>query len=109
MDERRRAERFPLTIPIELKDGKGVTRDVSGLGVYFSADFPFEVNQEIDFLLRVPDAVRVRCWGRIVRVDPEDGRYGVAVTIDDFAIDESEVEISEPHLVVQELRKHHTE
>ena len=47
MDERRRAERLPITIGIQLKNGAGITRDVSGLGVYFTAAFPFERNEEI--------------------------------------------------------------
>jgi CheY-like chemotaxis protein len=108
-EDRRRAERHALEIPIELKDGTGVTRDVSGLGVYFSASFPFERDEEIDFILRVPDEVAVRCSGRVVRVDfdRESMRYGVAVTIDDFDVaDADQSETRKPSMVLRELRKH---
>lgn len=107
-EERRRAERYPIVVPIELKNGTGVTRDVSGMGVYFSAAFPFERGEEIDFLLKVPDSVAVRCRGRVVRVDfdRESMRYGVAVTIDDFDVDDADQdESAEPNLVLRELRK----
>ncbi len=110
MDDRRRAERLPITIPIELKNGTGVTRDVSGLGVYFSAAFPFEQGEQIEFLLRIPDAIHVRCRGSVVRADydREAMKYGVAVTIDDFDVDDADQDdSSEPHIVVRELRRHH--
>lgn len=111
MDERRRAERLPVTIGIQLKNGTGITRDVSGLGVYFTAAFPFERNEEIDFLLVIPEAVNVRCRGRVVRVDydRESMQYGVAVTIDDYDVADEDQErpTSEPHIVLEELRKHH--
>jgi hypothetical protein len=108
-EERRRAERFPIVVPIELKNGEGVTRDVSGMGVYFTASFPFERGEEIDFILRVPDSVAVRCRGRVVRVDydREAMRYGVAVTIDDFDVDDADQnEDAQPNIVVRELRRH---
>ena len=111
MDERRRAERLPLTIGIQLKNGTGITRDVSGLGVYFAAAFPFEPEEEIEFLLVVPDAINVRCHGRVVRVDHdrESMQYGVAVTIDDYDVDDAEQDVPDatPHIVLRELRKHH--
>lgn len=110
MEDRRRAERLPVTVPIELKSGSGLTRDVSGLGVYFSAAFPFEKDEEVDFLLRIPDAIHVHCRGRVVRVDfdRESMKYGVAVTIDDFDVDDADQdETAEAHIVIRELRRHH--
>jgi hypothetical protein len=110
MDDRRRAPRLPVTVPIELRNGTGITRDVSGLGLYFVAPFPFETGEEIAFLLRIPGSIHVRCHGRVVRsnFDREAMSYGVAVTIDDFDVDDSEQdESTEPHIVLRELRKHH--
>lgn len=112
MEERRRAERLPVTIPIELNGRTGVTRDVSGLGVYFRAAFPFEPTEELEFLLRIPDAIHVRCWGRVVRVDydREAMSYGVAVTIDDYDVSDADQEdTSQPHIILRELRLHHDE
>jgi hypothetical protein len=108
--ERRRAERFPITVPIELKNGTAVTRDVSGLGVYFESAFPFEQGEEIEFLLRIPDAIHVRCRGRVVRADHdrESMRYGVGVTIEDYDVDDADQDDSrEPHIVLREIRRHH--
>jgi len=108
MDDRRRAERLPLTLPIELGHTTSVTHDFSGLGVFFSSDQPFDIDAEIDFLLRVPDAVNVRCKGRIVRVNPMGGRFGIAATIEEYALDESPAaNRSDAHIVIQELRRFH--
>lgn len=106
--DRRRAERLPITLPIEIGNGRGLTHDVSGLGVYFTTDLPFEVDSELEFRLRIPDAVAVKCRGRVVRVVPERDNFGVAVTIDDYSVDD---EPSGPsrraHIIIDELRKHH--
>lgn len=110
MSERRRAERFPITVPIELKNGTGVTRDVSGLGVYFDAAYPFEQGEEVEFLLSIPGAIHVRCRGRVVRSehDRESMKYGVGVTIDDFDVDDADQDDShEAHIVLQEMRRYH--
>jgi len=107
--DRRRAERLAITLPIDFMNGRGITRDVSGLGIYFSTDKPFEVDSEIEFRLSVPDAVNVRCTGRIVRVTPERDGFGVAVTIDDYVLDAEPdaATTRRPHIVIEELRKHH--
>lgn len=96
-------------IPIEVADGVGVTRDVSGLGLYFTTDKPFEVDTEIDFRLAVPDALRIRCKGRIVRVVPERDGFGVGVTIDSYEVDEEPAATAtrRAHILIEELRKHH--
>ena len=109
-EERRRAERLPITVPIELKNGTTVTRDVSGLGVSFDATYPFETGEEISFILRIPEKIHVRCRGRVVRVDHdrEAMRYAIAVTIDDYDVDDADQDESrEPHIVLREIRKHH--
>jgi hypothetical protein len=110
LEDRRRAERLPITIPIELRNGTGITRDVSGLGVFFSGPYPFEKDEEIEFLLRVPGSIDVQCSGKVVRseFDRESMSYGVAVTIEKFDLPEALPETShESHIVLSELRKHH--
>ena len=110
MDERRRAERLPVRIPIELKNGAGITRDISGLGVYFTAAFRFESGQEIDFVLRIPGSINVHCSGHVVRsdFDRESMSYGVAVTIDGYDGDGGELgDAPEAEIVLRELQKHH--
>jgi hypothetical protein len=110
LDDRRRAERLPVRIPIELKGGSGITRDVSGLGVYFTAAFPFEAGQQLDFVLRIPGSINVHCAGRVVRseFDREAMTYGVAVTIDGFDGDGGEIgDTPEAEILLRELRRHH--
>jgi len=110
MNERRRAERLPVTIPIELKGGAGITRDISGLGVFFTAAFPFERGEQIDFVLRIPGSINVRCSGSVVRsdFDREAMSYGVAVTIDGYsAADGEQGDAPEAEIVLRELRRHH--
>ena len=108
VDDRRRAERIPMTFPIELGSTSGVTRDVSGVGVFFTTNEPLEVDTEISYLLRVPDAVNVRCKGRIVRVNQMGGQYGVAATIEEFELDDSPSARADAHIVIQELKRHHS-
>ncbi|MBI2214893.1 MAG: PilZ domain-containing protein [Acidobacteria bacterium] len=110
MDERRRAERLPVRIPIELRGGTGITRDLSGLGVFFTAAFPFEGGEQIEFVLRVPDSINVRCTGRVVRsdFDREGMSYGVAVTIDEYTAAEGDLgESRDAEILLRELRRHH--
>ena len=39
--ERRQALRFPITLPVELERGTGITRDISTSGVFFETDQVF--------------------------------------------------------------------
>jgi hypothetical protein len=110
VDERRRAERHPITIPISLKNGSGITRDVSGLGVYFMSPFPFSQGEELDFILQIPGSIHVRCVGHVVRADfdREAMSYGAAVTIDDYdVVGDGNSDAPEAQIVLRELREHH--
>src|SRR5437870_3080395 len=84
--ERRKAERFPMRVPLTFGGGGGTTRDISGVGVYFETDYPFEVGSEIEFALVVPDSMTVNCRGTIIRVDPIREHFGIAATIDNYAM-----------------------
>ena len=99
--EKRRAKRFPMRLPVAVKvepgkSGKQVveTRDVSSSGVYFEFGGPLEVGAALEFLLTLPEPitksspVRIRCIGKIVRVDKApaigSGHVGVAATIERY-------------------------
>ncbi len=82
--DRRRAVRHRLALPVELEHGGGVTRDVSASGVFFETDQSFLPGSPISFSLLFEHAdphgpVRLRCQGRVVRLEPHDGKSGVAV------------------------------
>ena len=99
--EKRRAKRFPMRLPvaIRLEPGKSdrqvlETRDVSSSGVYFEFGGPLDVGSALEFQLTLPEPitksspVRIRCIGKVVRVDrapvTSDGHVGVAATIERY-------------------------
>ena len=75
---------------MELGATIAVTRNVSASGMYFEADMPYAVGNEIRFAvdLETPEGRRVlRCRGEILRVRPQNGRMGMAVKILESAIE----------------------
>jgi hypothetical protein len=97
--ERRKYRRYNLAIEVKVRPRKRVlppvntfTRDISARGVYFDLSDAIEVGSELDFELNMPPellagrSVRIRCRGRIVRLErhPEDGTCGVAATIENY-------------------------
>jgi hypothetical protein len=101
--ERRRAVRFPITIPVELEGGTGVTRDVSLSGVFFETNHFFALGEPIRLTLLLERAtpgqpVRLQCEGRVVRVERRQPelRLGVAVAIESYRFRKPE-QASGPH------------
>ena len=76
--DRRRATRFELSLPVELKDGKGTTRDISSSGVLFETDRAFSRGDAIELRVVFDDST-VQCQGTVVRVEKMDDAFGVAV------------------------------
>jgi hypothetical protein len=93
--ERREARRFNMNLPLRVmsREDKGRelnahTRDLSYQGLYFLAEADFEVGNEIEFVITLPQQVtqsgdvNIRCQGKIVRVEAsENGRVGIAAKI----------------------------
>src|SRR6184192_811794 len=93
--ERREARRFNMNLPMRVfsreekgRELKAQTRDLSYRGLYFLAEADFEVGNEIDFVITLPQQVtqsgdvHIRCQGEIVRVEAsENGRVGIAAKI----------------------------
>jgi len=93
--ERREARRFNMNLPMRVlpREAKGhelnaQTRDLSYQGLYFLAEADFQVGNEIDFVITLPQKVtqsgdvHIRCQGKIVRIEPtENGRMGIAAKI----------------------------
>jgi hypothetical protein len=87
--EKHRATRHRGATPVELKDGKGITRDFSSTGIFFETDKSFTQGQPINFTIVLenvdPDRpVRVKCRGEIVRVEESGQKIGVAVAISSY-------------------------
>ena len=69
---------------------QGQTRDVSFRGLYFLIDADFEPGSSIEFILTLPREitmagdVHIRCFAEIIRVEPHNGRRGIAARIDRY-------------------------
>ena len=95
--ERRASRRFTMTLPLTVRSNepggsehKGQTRDVSFRGLYFLSEETFAPGAPIEFILTLPREitmagdVHIRCFAEIVRVEPNDGRHGVAARIERY-------------------------
>jgi hypothetical protein len=83
-----------LPVKVRFPDGgsftekQGETRDVSYRGLYFLTEAAPEAGSPIEFVITLPQQitlagdVHIRCYGRVLRVEPHDGRRGVAARID---------------------------
>ena len=61
MAEARSGRRFPLNLPIHLREGatsdvEGTTKNVSAAGVYIKAEAELEVGSNIEFDITLPAA-----------------------------------------------------
>jgi hypothetical protein len=96
-EDRRLSHRFTVQFPITLvlpDSGlkvRGKTRDISSSGVFFYANVPVTVHQEVELLMTLPyefavAPVRVACKARVLRVEPDDqsGTNGMAAVIHRF-------------------------
>lgn len=96
MVEKRRAHRFPMTLPMLMARTEGAeealsTRDVSSGGVYFEVEEAPHAGAKLEFVITLPTEitmtgpVQIRCIGKVVRVDRGvGGQIGVAATIDRY-------------------------
>jgi len=96
--ERRAARRFTMTLPVKVRfavggsvtELDGETRDVSFRGLYFTIEGNPETGSSIEFVLTLPRQitlagdVHIRCYARVLRVEPRNGRRGVAASIDRY-------------------------
>ena len=87
-----------MTLPLRVRtngpeggiERQGQTRDVSFRGLYFLIDADFEPDTSIEFILTLPREitmagdVHIRCFAQITRVEPHNGRRGIAARIDRY-------------------------
>jgi hypothetical protein len=83
-------ERFAAAMALTLPGGKGETRNVSASGVYFVTDVRLHAGSALTFEVAFPDVAggpaRIRCIGRVVRVDVLERGMGVGAAIDEFEL-----------------------
>jgi hypothetical protein len=96
--EKRATRRFALRLPVSVsysEDGtqetSAQTRDVSARGICFFVDSAIAAGAPIEFTLTLPpeitltESIRVKCKGKVVRVDDaEEGKMAVAAVIDEY-------------------------
>ena len=95
--EQRATRRFSLRLPVSVKfsdagEKTAHTRDVSARGICFYMDSTVAEGSDIEFTLTLPpeitltESIRVRCKGKVVRVDQAavEGKVAVAAVIDEY-------------------------
>jgi len=97
-NDKRATRRFALRLPVSVRYGEteeehaAQTRDVSARGICFYVDSAIQAGSAIDFTLTLPpeitltESIRVRCKGRVMRVEGGDpaGKLAVAAVIDEY-------------------------
>jgi PilZ domain len=101
--EQRSAKRFDLRLPFELLRSGALaihhrteTKDLSSSGVKFSSESQLPVGDAIEYLITLPgnnrdgSAVRLRCLGTVVRLEPnhrrsqKDRPFDIAATLERY-------------------------
>ena len=96
-NDKRATRRFALRLPVTVRYGENEenaaqTRDVSARGICFYVDSAIQAGSAIDFTLTLPpeitltESIRVRCRGRVVRVEGGSpaNKMAVAAVIDEY-------------------------
>jgi hypothetical protein len=98
-ENKRATRRFALRLPVSVsysnegeQEKAAQTRDVSARGICFYLDSPIATGSPIEFTLTLPpeitltESIRVKCKGRVVRVDHPSlgGKVAVAAVIDEY-------------------------
>jgi len=97
-NDKRSTRRFALRLPVSVRyveneeEHEAQTRDVSARGICFYVDSAIQAGSAIDFTLTLPpeitltESIRVRCKGRVVRVEGGNpaGKMAVAAVIDEY-------------------------
>jgi len=99
-EDRRRTQRFPLDLPLEVKwreqageaHKPAVLQDISANGIFFMVDRALQPDSKLEFYVRLqiegaPEAVQLHCVGSVVRVVPnpaEPNKVGIGARIERY-------------------------
>jgi len=79
MTEQRKSQRFNLKFPMELVrvgatnlNTAGETRNLSSNGVLFTTASEVGIGDSVEYQITLPQEVRLKCVGKVVRVDRDD-------------------------------------
>jgi len=90
-EERRRGERYKLSLPVQLSDRMGITCDISTSGIFFETEGAYSIGETIRLFLNFEHET-LQCEARVVRVEPRNGQFGVAVELTSYVFVENEEE-----------------
>jgi hypothetical protein len=65
-EDRRRGQRFKLTLGVQLNDGIGMTRDISTSGIFFETENAHSIGDTIRLFLNFEHET-LQCEARVVR------------------------------------------
>ena len=83
-EERRRAPRYQFIAPLQLEDGAvGKSLDMSTGGIFLETYRSYPLGAMIRFSVVIHESV-VQCRGSVVRAEPQEGRFGIAVELDRY-------------------------
>jgi hypothetical protein len=90
-DDRRRARRYRIDVPVTLPVGRGITRDISESGLCFDTDQPLALAEHVEFSLVLgrfdpQGSYRVMCAGEVIRVEPNPAGLSVAVKLRSYDV-----------------------
>lgn len=86
--DKRKEKRIEAALPVDLGGEWGLTRDLSGSGMFFETDASYSVGSTVDLALNLDTPwgrVMFRCQGKIVRLESHDSKVGVAVQFTESA------------------------
>ncbi len=78
------AQRFKLTLPVQWKNGAGVTRDISTSGIFIETEAAQSVGARIGLSVDFGHTA-IHCEGRVVRVEKLNGKFGIAVELTSYS------------------------
>ena len=76
-------ERFKLALPVQLKNGAGMTRNISTSGIFFETESAYSIGDMIRLFLNF-EHESLQCEARVVRLEPRNGQFGVAVELTSY-------------------------
>ena len=95
--DQRRHQRFDMSLPVTVRRAARLeietsTKDISATGIRFTMSKDCQLGSEMEWELTLPpelckgNNVRIRCRGKVVRVEAPnpEGRIEVAATIEDY-------------------------
>jgi hypothetical protein len=82
--DQRHAMRFDASLPVRISGTGGETVNISAQGVYFETDVEQRVGSLVNFTVEFTlygEKHRLLCEGKVVRVEPQGERVGVAARL----------------------------